>query len=594
MRRTVQFADVRHYASVRLCVALETGLGAPWSTAERGPGDRKDIVTSASLEDSSAWLALKAHHRQVAPRHLRALFAEDTRRFRRFSMETCGLLLDYSKNRITGETMDLLLALARQEELEKWRDHMFSGKAVNVSEDRAALHVALRRPGGEAFPSAGADVMVEVLAVRERMGELGDAVASGRWRGHSGEPIGAVVHLGIGGSHLGPALASAALAVEGRGGPAVRFVSNLDGADLVAGLDGLDPRSTLFIVASKSFTTPECLANAASARSWLLEGSGFPDEALAKHFLAVTGAPERAVAFGIPAENVLPMEDWVGGRYSVWSAIGLPVVLGLGMPVFDELLAGAHDMDRHFREAPLAENMPVILGLLGIWYRNFFAAATRAVLPYDYALRLLPAYLQQLEMESNGKRVGRDGESIDHNTCPVVWGAPGIDGQHAFYQLLHQGTELVPCDFIVAVSGQHPLPGHDRGVLANALAQTEALMLGRPEGLVSEELTAAGQSAEVLAAAVAHRVSAGNQPSNTLLYGRLTARRLGALIALYEHRTFVQSVIWRVNPFDQWGVELGKTLAGRLLAELDGEPGAGHDASTEGLLAHARKLEGDG
>lgn len=552
------------------------------------------MVTSASLEDSPAWLALRAHQREVAPRHLRDLFADDPDRFSRLSLEACGLLLDYSKNRVVDRTVELLLDLARQEGLERWREEMFAGAAVNTSEERAALHVALRRPAGEAFPSAGNDVMPTVLEVRRRMGALGDAIAAGRHRGYSGEPIEAIVHIGIGGSHLGPAMVSAALSAEGQVGPAVRFVSNLDAGNLACGLDGLDPRRTLFIVASKSFTTPECLANAASARRWLLEGTGFPEEALAKHFVAVSAAPERAAAFGIPAENVLPMGDWVGGRYSVWSAVGLPVVLGLGMPLFDELLAGAHEMDRHFREAPLARNMPVILALLGIWYRNFFAAGTRAVLPYDYGLRLLPAYLQQLEMESNGKRVSRDGEPVSHDTCPVVWGASGIDGQHAFYQLLHQGTELVPCDFIVAARTQHSLPGHDRGVLANALAQTEALMLGRPAEVVRAELAAAAQGGRVPPAAVAHRVSAGNQPSNTLLYERLSARCLGALIALYEHRTFVQGVIWRVNPFDQWGVELGKTLAGRLLAELQGEPGAAHDASTEGLLARARRLEGDG
>ena len=549
-------------------------------------------MTSSSSTRLPAWRALEAHRPHVATANLRELFAGDPDRFRRFSLQTCDLLLDYSKNRISEETLALLLELAGQAGVEAWRDKMYAGEPINTSEGRAALHVALRHPADRPFPSPQHNVMPSVMEVRAAMRRLSQALVEGRWTGASGKPIGAVVHIGIGGSHLGPAMATRALAAR-RIGPPVHFVSNLDSAHLVGTLESLNPETTLFIIASKSFGTPECLANAASARAWLLEGRGSGDDAVARHFVAVTAEPERAVAFGIPRDNVLELWDWVGGRYSLWSAVGLPVAFSVGMDAFEELLAGAHEMDRHFREAPLEQNMPVVLGLLGIWYRNFLGAANRAVLPYDYALRDLPAHLQQLEMESTGKRVGRDGEPLGHVTCPVVWGAPGNDAQHAFYQLLHQGTELVPCDFIVAASSQKPLPGHEDGVLANALAQSEALMVGQDANRVREQLTARGLGGAALEAAIPHRLLPGNQPSNTLMYERLTPRRLGTLIALYEHRTFVQSVCWEVNAFDQWGVELGKVLAERLLGELaDGADTGEHDASTAGLLAHARRLKG--
>jgi glucose-6-phosphate isomerase len=523
---------------------------------------------------------------------LRDLFAGDQERFRRFTLQACDLVLDYSKNRITPETMTLLAELARQSQVEVWRDRMLAGDIVNASEQRAALHVALRAPAGQPFPSPERDVMPAVDSAHRRMREVSDALRQGRWKGHSGKAIDSVVHIGIGGSRLGPEMAAEALAAPGSAAPRLRFVSSVDAAELLAALDGLDAETTLFIVVSKSFGTPETMANAASARAWLLERSGFPPEAIAGHFMAVTANADKARAFGIEARNVLPLWDWVGGRFSLCSAVSLSVAIGAGMDVFDELLSGARDMDRHFQSAPLLENMPVVLGLLGVWYRNFFAAASRAVLPYDHGLRGLPAYLQQLEMESTGKRVGRGGDSLGFATCPIVWGASGNDAQHSFFQLLHQGSELVPCDILVSVRGRAGVGAHEDALLANALAQAEALMTGRDARETRAHLEGTGLGAEAVSALLAHCTFPGNQPSNTLLYECLTPRRLGALVALYEHRLFVQSVCWGVNAFDQWGVELGKELAGKLLAELGGGARGGHDASTSGLLAQARKMRG--
>jgi glucose-6-phosphate isomerase len=521
---------------------------------------------------------------------MRELFAGDPDRSPRFSLQACDLFLDYSKNRITADTMVLLVELARQCGVEAWRDRMFAGDMVNGSEHRAALHVALRAPAGQPFPTPVGDVMAAVTAARRRMGEVSDALRQGRWAGHSGKSITDVVHIGIGGSHLGPEMGSRALAAPGSGAPAVRFVSSVDGDNLIGALAHAQAETTLFIVASKSFSTAETMANAASARAWLLERGGFPAAAVASHFLAITANADGARDFGILDSNILPLWDWVGGRFSLCSCVGLPVAIAAGMDAFDELLAGAHDMDQHFLNAPLGENMPVVLGLLGIWYRNFFAAASRAVLPYDFRLRAFPAYLQQLEMESAGKSVGRDGESLDFATCPVVWGASGNDAQHSFFQLLHQGGTLVPCDFLVSAGGASGLAEHDDALLANALAQAQALMVGRDVSETRAHLSSQGLAGEGLQALLPHCVFSGNQPSNTLLYASLTPRRLGALIALYEHRIFVQCVCWGVNAFDQWGVELGKGLARSLRTELvDGSSGD-HDASTAGLLAHARRL----
>ncbi|GMQ76787.1 MAG: glucose-6-phosphate isomerase [Gammaproteobacteria bacterium] len=553
-------------------------------------GELQPVVKSPAPNHLPAWQALQAHHTQVAPLGLRDLFADDRDRFQRFSLEACGLFLDYSKNRITGETMALLVELARQAQVEVWRDRMVAGDMVNASERRAALHVALRAPPGRPFPAPDGDVMPVVAAARRRMREVSDALRQGRWTGHSGKAIGTVVHIGIGGSHLGPEMAARALAAPASAAPALRFVSSVDAANLIGALDGLDAGTTLFVVASKSFSTAETMANAASARAWLLERGGFPAEAVARHFVAITANAAAARDFGIANDNVLPLWDWVGGRFSLCSAVGLPVAVAAGMDAFDELLAGAHDMDQHFLSAPLLENMPVILGLIGIWYRNFFAAASRAVLPYDYGLRGLPAYLQQLEMESAGKRVGRDGDTLGFATCPVVWGAGGNDGQHSFFQLLHQGSELVPCDFLVPVRGASGLAEHDRALLANALAQAEALMVGRDAQETRADLESKGLDPEALQVLLPHCVFPGNQPSNTLMYECLTPRRLGALIALYEHRLFVQSVCWGVNAFDQWGVELGKELAHSLFTELGDGTSGDHDGSTAGLLAHARRL----
>ena len=552
--------------------------------------EQQNIVTDSEPNRLPAWRDLSTHQRHVAPLHMRDLFAADQNRFQRFSLQACELFLDYSKNRITEETMTLLVELARQTRVEHWRDRMFAGDIVNSSEQRAALHVALRQPAGQPFPSAGKDVMPQVEAARRRMGDISEALRQGRWKGHSGKAITSVVQIGIGGSHLGPEMAAQALAVPTAGGPSVGFVSSVDGANLASALDGLAAETTLFIVVSKSFTTAETMANAGSARAWLLEDGGFPEQAVARHFLGVTANAAAAREFGIPDDNRLALWDWVGGRFSLCSAVGLAVAVAAGMDVFDEMLAGAHDMDEHFLEAPLEENMPVVLGLMGVWYRNFFASASRAVLPYDFCLRGLPAYLQQLEMESSGKSVGRDGDSLGFATCPVVWGASGNDAQHSFFQLLHQGSELVACDFLVPARGAAGPAGHGDALLANALAQAAALMQGRDGDETRAHLASQGLAPEAIARLLPQCRFAGNQPSNTLLYERLTPRRLGALIALYEHRLFVQSVCWGVNAFDQWGVEFGKSLARRLFTEIGDGSSGDHDGSTAGLLARARQL----
>ncbi len=545
-------------------------------------------MTTRAPNHLPAWQALLSHHSRIASLHMRRLFADDAERARRFSLEACDLFLDYSKNRITAQTMELLFELARQADVEAWRERMYAGDAINTSEGRAALHVALRHPGDAPFPHADRDVMPQVLAARRRMREISDALRAGTRLGHSGKPITSVLHIGIGGSHLGMEMAVQALAAREAGRPAVRFVSSVDAANLAGALQGLDAETTLFIVASKTFSTAETMLNAASAAQWLRAGSG--RDAIAGQFIAVTANDDAARAFGVAAEDILPVWDWVGGRYSLTSAMALPVAVAAGMDAFEELLAGAHAMDRHFHETPLEQNMPVVLGLLGVWYRNFFAAATRAVLPYDHPLRALPAYLQQLEMESAGKSVARDGDALGIATCPVVWGASGNDAQHSFFQLLHQGTELVPCDFLVAARGAHASPGHDDTLLANALAQAEALMGGREAAETRARLEGQGLGGPALKARLPHCVFAGNQPSSTLLYERLTPRTLGALVALYEHRLFVQSVCWGVNAFDQWGVELGKELAQGIVAELAGGGVGSHDGSTAALLERVRRM----
>jgi len=537
-----------------------------------------------------AWGALERHAARLAPLHLRDLFAGDPARFDRFSLRHEDLLLDFSKQRITTETTALLHELARAADLAGWIERMFSGEAINESEGRAAFHVALRNRSPEPMRIDGRDVMPEVRSVLDRMRRFADEIRSGRWLGATGLPIKAVVSIGIGGSDLGPAMATRALSRWTLPGVEVRYVSNVDGVDLESALNGLEPATTLFIVASKTFTTQETMTNAASARAWLTMVLG--EAAVARHVVAVSTNREAVAAFGIAAETTFEFWDWVGGRYSMWSAVGLPLMIAIGPEGFDRMLDGAHAIDRHFREAPLEVNLPVTMALLGIWNGNFLGARTHAVLPYDQGLRRLPAYLQQLEMESNGKGVGRDGRPVRHATCPVIFGEPGTNGQHAFLQLLHQGPDPVPADFLGAAEAGHGFPGHHDILLANLIAQTEALAIGREEGEVRADLAKQGLEAGEIDRLAPQRTFPGNRPSTTILYRTLDPYTLGRLIALYEHKVFVQGVIWGINSFDQWGVELGKTLARGVLPELalNAVPATPHDASTTGLIAHIKAL----
>jgi glucose-6-phosphate isomerase len=541
-----------------------------------------------------AWSALRAHRDEIASRHLRELFREDPRRFERFSLRFEDVLIDYSKNRITGETLRLLLDLAQQAGLRAKIDAMFAGQAINMTEGRAVLHTALRNRSGGPVHVEGKDVMPEVREVLARMRAFTAAVRSGSWRGCTGKPITDVINIGIGGSDLGPAMVTRALRPYASSSLRVHFVSNVDGTHIVETLKQKNPETTLFIIASKTFTTQETMLNAHTAREWFVQATG-NEQGVGRHFVAVSTNAREVSAFGIDTANMFRFWDWVGGRYSLWGAIGLPIAVAIGMDRFEELLDGAHAMDEHFRTAPFAGNAPVILGLLGVWYANFFGAETHAVLPYDQYLDRLPAYLQQLDMESNGKGVDLDGRPITgYTTGPVVWGEPGTNGQHAFYQLIHQGTRLIPADFIAAVHSHNPVGEHHAVLLANFLAQTEALAMGRTADEVREEMTVAGASAETIARQMPHRVFEGNRPSNSILLRRLTPRALGALLALYEHRVFVQGVIWNVNSFDQWGVELGKQLARKILDELNqDEPASGHDASTCALIEYVKSLRGN-
>ncbi len=539
----------------------------------------------SALTASPAWKALAAHRRAIAPLHLRDLFATDPGRFERFSAEACGILLDFSRNAITAETLVLLAALARQQGVERQRDAMFAGGRINHTEGRAVLHTALRAPAGVRVLLDGTDVMPAVREVLSRMRDFSDAVRAGRLRGHRGQAFTDVVNLGIGGSDLGPLMAVEALR-HYASGPRVHFVSNVDDAHLVETLRGLDPATTLFIVASKTFTTLETMTNAVSARRWLLAGLG-DEAAVGAHFAALSTNLEATAAFGIPAERVFAFWDWVGGRYSLWSAIGLSIALAVGFEAFESMLAGAHAMDRHFAEAPLERNLPALLALIGVWHVNFCGHESHAVLPYDQYLHRFPAFLQQLDMESNGKRVDRDGDPVDYATGPVLWGEPGTNGQHAFFQLLHQGTPVVPADFIACAQGLHDLPDHHRLLLANCLAQSRALAFGK----TAEEARAEGVRGAPGVDLAPYRSFPGNRPSNTLLLDRLTPERLGSLVALYEHRVFVQAAVWNINAFDQWGVELGKQLAGPIATALEGAaPPAGTDGATAGLVARIRAL----
>ncbi len=546
----------------------------------------------SELTRSPAWRALTDHYQEIRDQHMRDWFATDPDRFQRFSARFEDMLVDYSKNRITAETLALLFDLARERRLEDWIRRMFAGERINVTEGRAVLHVALRNRSGRPIRVDGEDVMPAVQRVLARMRDFSERVRNGDWKGHTGRRITDVVNIGIGGSDLGPYMVTEALKPYGAPGLAVHFVSNVDATHLVETLRRLDPATTLFVVASKTFTTQETLTNARSARAWLLEALG-DEAAVARHFVAVSTNAEAVRRFGIDTDNMFEFWDWVGGRYSLWSAIGLSIVLYLGMDRFEELLAGAHAMDEHFRTTPLEHNIPVILGLIGLWYIDFFGAETQAILPYDQYLHRFPAYFQQGDMESNGKRVTRDGRPVGCHTGPVIWGEPGTNGQHAFYQLIHQGTRLIPADFIAAARSHNPLGQHHEILLSNFFAQTEALMRGRTEDEARRELAAAGLSGEALERLVPHKVFPGNRPTNSILYRQLTPRTLGSLIALYEHKIFVQGVIWGINSFDQWGVELGKQLASAILPELagTGAGGAGaHDASTAGLIEHYKAL----
>jgi glucose-6-phosphate isomerase len=535
------------------------------------------------LRERPAWKELGRDHAQIGKTHLRELFAEDPERGTRLSAEAAGLYLDYSKNRVDDEVLGLLFQLADESGLVERREAMFRGEHINVTEDRPALHVALRMPRERSLIVDGVDVVKQVHEVLERMGSFADRVRSGVWKGHSGEPIRNVINIGIGGSDLGPVMAYEALRPYSRRDMTFRFVSHVDGTDFAEATRDLDPAETLFVVSSKTFTTLETMTNARTARAWVAAGLG-DEGAIAKHFVAVSTNEAEVTKFGIDAENMFGFWEWVGGRYSMDSAIGLSTMLAIGPERFGEMLAGFHAIDEHFRETPIEQNLPALLGLLAVWYGDFFEAETVAVLPYDQYLKRFPAYLQQLTMESNGKHVTVDGSRVDYETGAIYWGEPGTNGQHSFYQLIHQGTKLIPCDFIAFHQSLNPLGEHHDLLIANVFAQTQALAFGKTAEQVREEGTP-----EKL---VPHRVFDGNRPSNTIFAERLTPEILGSLVALYEHSVFVQGTVWSINSFDQWGVELGKELAKRIVPELQAteEPELGHDSSTNELIRRYRAV----
>ena len=540
----------------------------------------------ALVSSTPEWQALRQHWQQMQAVQMRDLFAADADRAERMTADAAGLHLDFSKHIATDETLRLLFDLARAVRLEHWREQMLTGEHINVSEDRAVLHTALRNRTDVRTLVDGEDVMPAVDAVLARMQDFSNRVRSGEWKGHTGKAITDLVNIGIGGSNLGPKMVCEALRPYQSEQLRPHFVSNVDGTHLTETVRGLNPETTLFIVASKTFTTLETMTNAQSARQWLVEALG-DEKAVRNHFVAVSTNTEKVAEFGIDIDQMFEFWDWVGGRYSLWSAIGLPIAIAVGFDRFAELLAGAHEMDVHFRSAPLEQNLPVILGLLGVWYIDFAGAKTHAILPYDQYLQYFSAYFQQGDMESDGKHVTRDGRRVDYGTGPVVWGQPGTDGQHAFYQLIHQGTELIPADFIAPMKSHNPLGRHHELLIANCLAQTEALMRGRTLEEARDEMLAAGLSAAEAERLAPHRQFDGNRPTNTILTERITPHSLGALIALYEHKIFTQGIVWGINSFDQWGVELGKKLANVIIGELDaGEITATHDASTEALLRY--------
>jgi glucose-6-phosphate isomerase len=532
----------------------------------------------------TSWKKLTEHYSKTSNLQMRDLFATDKDRFSKYSVQFKDILVDYSKNRITDETMSLLLALAEEAGLKQAIEDMFTGKKINTTEKRSVLHIALRNRSNTPIFSDGKDVMPEINAVLDKMKGFCDKVRSGAWKGYTGKSITDIVNIGIGGSDLGPVMVTEALKPYGSEALKVHFVSNVDGTHIVETTKHLNPETTLFIIASKTFTTQETITNAESAKAWFLKTA--KDEAtVAKHFIALSTNAKLVAAFGIDTNNMFEFWDWVGGRYSLWSAIGMSIALFIGYDNYIELLSGAHAMDNHFKETPFSKNIPVILAVLGVWYNNFYETETEAILPYDQYMHRFSAYFQQGDMESNGKHVTKDGTTVNYQTGPIIWGEPGTNGQHAFYQLIHQGTKLIPCDFLAPVVSQNAIGDHHPKLLANFFAQTEALMKGKTAAEVKAELEKAGLSAEDVTALVNHKVFEGNRPTNSIFFKKLTPFTLGALIAMYEHKIYTQSIIWKINAFDQWGVELGKQLANAIFPELkDSTPVTDHDSSTNGLI----------
>ena len=547
-----------------------------------------------TLTQFPTWQKLCAHQKNIAPMHMRDLFANDPKRFDKYSLQFADILFDYSKHRITDETLPLLMQMAREANIEQWRDKMFAGDKINITENRAVLHTALRNRSNTPVLVNGLDVMPEINAVLAQMRHFSEQVRSGQWLGYSGKRITDIVNIGIGGSDLGPVMVCDALKPYAQAGLDIHFVSNIDGAHLMRALEKCNAETTLFIVASKTFTTQETMTNALSARTWFLE-SAINNSHVAKHFVALSTNAKAVADFGINTNNMFQFWDWVGGRYSLWSAIGLSITLYVGMDNFEALLDGAHEMDIHFKTTPLEHNMPVILALIGIWYNNFFHVDTHAILPYDQGMARFPAYLQQADMESNGKFICRDGSRVQYKTGPVIWGEAGTNGQHAFYQLIHQGTQIVPADFLMPVHSHYAIGkqgyAHHKILLANFLAQTQSLMLGKTKQAAHAELEKQGLSDQTLADLLPHKVFEGNRPTTSILFDKLTPNTLGKLIALYEHKIFVQGILWDINSYDQWGVEYGKQIAQQILPQLTSdEVVTNYDSSTNGLINHTKKL----
>ena len=552
------------------------------------------MLANHRFTDLPAYAQLQAHYDGLKDRHMRDLFAEDPERFNTFSRQFADILLDFSKNRITTETLTLLIQLAEQAELKDAIGKMFSGDKINRTEDRAVLHVALRNRSNTPILVDGKDVMPDVNDVLNHMKSFTERIRSGEWKGYTGEAITDVVNIGIGGSDLGPVMVTEALKPYADDKKLrVHFVSNVDGVHIYETLQTVRPETTLFLIASKTFTTQETMTNAQTARQWFLDAAK-DEAAIAKHFAALSTNKKDVEKFGIDSDNMFGFWDWVGGRYSLWSAIGLSIALYVGFDTFEELLDGAHAMDQHFHDTPLDQNLPVILGLVGIWYNNFFGAQTEAILPYDQYMHRFAAYFQQGDMESNGKSVDRDGKPVDYQTGPIIWGEPGTNGQHAFYQLIHQGTKLIPCDFLAPAVSQRPIGEHHKILMANYFAQTEALMNGKTEDEAADELRKSGKTEDEIKALAPFKMFSGNRPTNSILFRKLTPRTLGSLIAMYEHKIFTQGVIWDIFSFDQWGVELGKQLASRILPELqDDATVSTHDSSTNGLMNAFKAMRTD-